>query len=141
MANMDAELIFCEGFDPDDITVDGDGNYIGASDVLEVGCAGPAVTPLLVKVVLTEALTSGALGKITLLSGEDDQLTNAVEEMSVTAPASVDQTAGPATLAQFYLPIKLANKFIALALDFGSTQPVGGAITAFLGDAPRFSQA
>jgi hypothetical protein len=139
MANMDAELIFCEGFDPDDMTADDDGVYVGASNVLEVGCVGPAVTPLLVKVMLTEPLTSGAIDEIALLSGEDDQMANAVEEMKVSAPASVSQTAGPATIAQFYLPIKLANKFIALEFR-GATQPVGGAVTAFLGDAPRFHQ-
>lgn len=137
MANMDAKLLFCEGFDPDDITVDGDGNYIGSSDVLEVGHVGPAVTPLLVNVLLTEPLTSGSVDSIALFSGEDDQMTNPVKEMEITTPASVDQTAGPAMLAQFYLPIKLANKF--LALQFNCDTPVGGAITAFLGDAPRFA--
>ena len=132
MANMDAELLFCEN-KPAAASV--------TTDVIELGYVGNAVTPLLVNVLLTEKLTSGSMDAVKLQSasastfGQDD---NVVDEITVSAPASVDQTAGPVHLAQFYAPIKFGNKFVRLVMT--GTSPAGGKLTAYLGDAPRFGQ-
>ena len=130
MANMDAELLFCE-------------NKAAAAsvttDVIELGYVGNAVTPLLVNVLLTEKLTSGSMDTVKLQSASDSAFSaDVVDEITVSAPASVDQTAGPVHLAQFYAPIKFGNKFVRLVMT--GTSPAGGKLTAYLGDAPRFGQ-
>ena len=130
MANMDAELLFCEN-KPAAASV--------TTDVIELGYVGNAVTPLLVNVLLTEKLTSGSMDTVKLQSASNSAFSaDVVDEITVSAPASVDQTAGPVHLAQFYAPIKFGNKFVRLVMT--GTSPAGGKLTAYLGDAPRFGQ-
>lgn len=130
MANMDAELLFCENKAAADSVT---------TDVIELGYVGNAVTPLLVNVLLTEKLTSGSMDTVKLQSASDSAFSaDVVDEITVSAPASVDQTAGPVHLAQFYAPIRFGNKFVRLVMT--GTSPAGGKLTAYLGDAPRFGQ-
>lgn len=136
MANIDAELMFCEN------------KAVAASvtsNVIELGHVGNAVTPLLVNVVLTEAMTVGTVDTVKLQSasgssfGQNDDV---VDEITVSTPASVSQGA-PAQLAQFYAPIKYGNKFVRLVMAASAPQGstlAGGKLTAWLGDAPRFHQ-
>ncbi|MBQ8920323.1 MAG: hypothetical protein IJ056_09495 [Acidaminococcaceae bacterium] len=134
MANIDAELMFCEN------------KAVAASvtsDVIELGCVGNAVTPLLVNVVLTEAMSVGRVDMVKLQSAPASTFAaNVVDEITVSTPASVSQTS-PAQLAQFYAPIKFGNKYVRLVMTASAPQGStlsGGKLTAWLGDAPRFPQ-
>ncbi|MBR4908808.1 MAG: hypothetical protein IKZ43_07345 [Acidaminococcaceae bacterium] len=134
MANIDAELLFCEN------------TTVAASvtsNVIELGHVGNAVTPLLVNVVLTEAMSVGKVDTIKLQSAPAATFAaNVVDEITVSTPASVSQAA-PAQLAQFYAPIKYGNKYVRLVMAASAPQGStlsGGKLTAWLGDAPRFAQ-
>lgn len=134
MANIDAELMFCED------------KAVAASvtsNVIELGYVGNAVTPLLVNVVLTEAMSVGTVDTVKLQSASNSAFSaNVVDEITVSTPASVSQ-ASPAHLAQFYAPIKYGNKFVRLVMAASAPQGSslsGGKLTAWLGDAPRFPQ-
>lgn len=134
MANIDAELMFCED------------KAVAASvtsNVIELGYVGNAVTPLLVNVVLTEAMSVGTVDTVKLQSASNSAFSaNVVDEITVSTPASVSQ-AKPAHLAQFYAPIKYGNKFVRLVMTASAPQGSslsGGKLTAWLGDAPRFPQ-
>ncbi|MDD3534511.1 MAG: hypothetical protein PHR27_10870, partial [Candidatus Cloacimonetes bacterium] len=94
------------------------------SSVVEMGSKGGFNHPLYFDVKLTKAMTSGTMSTIKVQSSDkQDFSTNVATEVEITVPGSIVQTAGPATLAQFYAPIKLENKFIRLVIT--GTSPVG----------------
>ena len=100
------------------------------SAAFDLGTNGGFNHPLFFDVKLTEALTSGSVDSIKVQSSVDSVFTTPVDEVEITVPSSIDPTAGPATLAQFFAPIKLSNRYVRLVIT--CTTPVGGKVSAYM---------
>ena len=100
------------------------------SPAFDLGTSGNWVHPLFFDVKLTKAMTSGKMTSVKVQSSADEAFSSDVDEIALTIPASIDQTAGPATLAQFYAPIKTGNRYIRLVIT--GTSPAGGKLSAYM---------
>ena len=100
------------------------------SPAFDLGAGGNWVHPLFIDVKLTKAMTSGKMTTVKVQSSADDAFSSDVDEIALTIPASIDQEAGPATLAQFYAPIKTGNRYIRLVIS--GTSPAGGKLSAYM---------
>lgn len=121
MAYLDNELIFMN---------DEAAAASMTSAVLDLGTKGGNVHPLFIDVKLTKAMTSGKMDTITVQSAATEAFSSPVTEMTVTVPASINQTAAPATLAQFFAPIKTSNRYVRITM--AGTSPVGGKVSAYM---------
>ncbi|MCQ2282371.1 MAG: hypothetical protein MJZ99_07085 [Bacteroidales bacterium] len=121
MAYIDNELIFLNDVDTA-ATVN--------SAVLDLGTKGAWLHPLYIDVKLTKALASGNITTIKVQSAATKEFTAPADEMQVTVPAAVNQTAGPATLAQFFAPIRTGNRYVRIVVT--GTSPTGGKLTAYM---------
>lgn len=119
MAYIDCELFFMN-----DAAV----SATMTSDAIDLG-KGPVGHPLFIDVKLTKAMTSGSMSSIIVQSSSTSNFASAVDEVTITVPSSVVQTA-PATLAQFFAPIRTDNRYVRLKLT--GTSPVGGKVSAFM---------
>lgn len=97
------------------------------SAVLDLGNTGGWVHPLYIDVKLSQAVTSGTVDTITLQSSDTKSFASAVDEVTITVPKSIDQK-HPATLAQFFAPIKTGNRYVRLRAK--GTTPAGGKLYA-----------
>ena len=105
------------------------------STVLDLGTNGAWANPLLIDVKLTAGIASGTgtVTSIKLQSASDSAMTTPVTEIEIVPP-SAGQTA-PMTLAQFFAPIRIKNRYVRLVTTV--TVPVGqtlatGKISAFM---------
>lgn len=100
------------------------------SPAFDLGTSGSWVHPLFFDVKLTKAMTSGKMTLVKLQSSADEAFSSDVDEVAITVPASIDQAAGPATLAQFYAPIKTGNRYVRLVI--AGSSPAGGKLSAYM---------
>lgn len=98
------------------------------SDVIDLGTGGTFMHPLYIDVKLTAPMTSGTMDSFKVQSSATDAFTDPVDEVEIFVAKSINQTAKAQTLAQFFCPIKVGNRYIRL-LGKGTT-PVGGKVTA-----------
>lgn len=98
------------------------------SDVVDLGTGGAFMHPLYIDVKLTAPMTSGSMDSFKVQSAADEAFTTPVDEVEIFVATSIDQTAKAQTLAQFFCPIKVGNRYIRL-VGTGTT-PVGGKVTA-----------
>ena len=98
------------------------------SDVVDLGTGGAFMHPLYIDVKLTAPMTSGSMDSFKVQSAATEAFTNPVDEVEIFVATSIDQTAKALTLAQFFCPIKVGNRYIRL-VGTGTT-PVGGKVTA-----------
>ena len=121
MAYIDNELLFLN---------DTDTAASVTSEVLDLGTKGAFIHPLCIDVKLTKALASGSIKTITVQSSATEAFDSPVDEMQITVPAAINQTAGPATLAQFFAPIRYGNRYVRIVV--AGTSPTGGKLTAYM---------
>lgn len=119
-ALIDYELIMCK----DKATA-----ATVTTDIVDLGKNGANLTPFYTSVKLTQGLSSGSVTSIKLQTAADEEFTEPVDEMTVTVPASVQQTR-PCNLAQFHCPISPQNRYARLVIT-GST-PTGGKLWAYI---------
>lgn len=98
------------------------------SDVVDLGTGGAFMHPLYIDVKLTAPMTSGSMDSFKVQSAADEAFTTPVDEVEIFVATSINQTAKAQTLAQFFCPIKVGNRYIRL-VGTGTT-PVGGKVTA-----------
>jgi len=98
------------------------------SDVIDLGSAGAFMHPLYIDVKLTTPMTSGTMDSFKVQSSADEAFTTPVDEVEIFVATSIDQSAKAQTLAQFFCPIKVGNRYIRLV--GAGTTPVGGKVTA-----------
>lgn len=96
--------------------------------IVDLGSKGGFLSPLYIDAKLTKKLTSGSIDSFTLQSAATDTFDSPVNEVTITVPASAQQTTKPCTLAQFHAPIKPSNRYIRLKA--AATSPVGGELFA-----------
>ena len=119
-ALIDYELIMCK----DKATA-----ATVTTDVVDLGKNGANLTPLYTSVKLTQGLASGSVTSIKLQTAADEEFSSPVDEMTVTVPASVQQTR-PCNLAQFHCPISPQNRYARLVITGSS--PTGGKLWAYI---------
>lgn len=119
---IDNELIF-------DTDADVSASFKSAK-VVDLGKNGAVLSPLDIMVTLATKMTSGSIDTVTVETSVDEAFTDAITEAAYTVAKSVDQTAGPCTLAHFKSPIAPQARYVRLS--YAGTTPVGGKVTAFL---------
>ncbi|MEG2255144.1 MAG: hypothetical protein RSC33_07445 [Vagococcus sp.] len=100
---------------------------VNSTNVLEIGTDSVA-NPLLIDVKLSTGLTGGKMTKVKVQSSADRAFTTAVDEVEITVPSAIVQTK-PCTVATFYAPIKVGNRFVRLSYTLG-TGATGGKVFA-----------
>ncbi len=121
MAMIDAELIFSEE--------QAVGVTVISTNVIDLGGATKLIHPLFFDVKLCTACSSGTMDTVTVQSATDSVFTTPVDEVTITVPASLDQTK-PCTLAQFYAPISHGNRYVRL--KYTGTSPADGKMFAYM---------
>ena len=120
MAAIDAKLLLCSD------------KAVAASvtsDVIDLGMNGAVLNPLYISAKLTVGCSSGSITSIKVQSSATEAFSSAVDEMTVNVPTSVVQNR-PCNLAQFFCPIKPANRYVRVV--FTGSSPAGGKLWAYL---------
>ena len=127
MVSIDAELISIE-------------NQATAANVngkvLDFGENGVTASAMYCMVKLTKGCTTGAVASVKVQSAPTAEFSTPVDEMTITVPAGVVQTA-PCDLVQFRMPLQMQNRYCRIVVVGGSIAPAGGKLWAYL--TPEFN--